>query len=259
MNILDLFKLDGKVAVVTGAAGQLGFGFSKALAEAGAVVLMADLELGECREKEKLLRESGSVDVYSLELDVAQAESIKSMTKQVLMKFKKIDILINNAGVGVYTPFSKRTSDEYNIVMDVNVRGTLFCTQIISKEMQTNGGSIINIGSIYGLVSPDPAIYGDSGRNSSEVYGASKAAIIQMTKYFAVHLAKFNIRVNCLSPGGVFASQKDSFVNNYNQKAPLGRMAKESDLSGALVFLASEASSYMTGHNLVVDGGFTIW
>lgn len=259
MSTLDLFRLDGKVALVTGAAGRLGFSFSKALSEAGAVVLMADLNLDQCKENENLVRKGRYVEVDSIQLDITQSESIESMVKQALERFKRIDILINNAGVGVYTPFSARTLDEYNNVMDVNVRGTLFCTQIISKEMQTNGGSIINIGSIYGVVSPDPRIYGDSGRNSSEVYGASKAAIIQMTKYFAVHLARFNIRVNCLTPGGVFANQKGFFVNNYNRKTPLGRMAKQSDLSGALIFLASDASSYVTGHNLVVDGGFTIW
>lgn len=259
MSTLDLFRLNGKVAIVTGAAGQLGFSFSKALSEAGAVVIMADLNSNECKEKENLVRKGGYVEVHSIEVDVTQKRSIKSMTEQVLERFKRIDVLVNNAGVAVFTPFSKRTIDEYNRVMNVNVKGTLFCTQIVSKEMQANGGSIINIGSIYGIVSPDPRIYSDSGRNSSEVYGTSKAAIIQMTRYLAVHLAKFNIRVNCLSPGGVFANQKDFFINNYNQKTPLGRMAKESDLCGALIFLASGASSYITGHNLIVDGGFTIW
>lgn len=131
MSILDLFKLERKVAVVTGAAGQLGFGFSKALAEAGAVVVMADLELGKCVEKGKLLKESVCVDVCSLELDVTKEKSIKSMTEQVLMRFKRIDILVNNAGIAVFTPFSERTIDEYDRVMDVNVKGALFCTQIV--------------------------------------------------------------------------------------------------------------------------------
>ena len=124
---------------------------------------------------------------------------------------------------------------------------------------EKNSGSIINIGSIYGIVSGDPRIYTDSARNTSEVYGASKAGVIHMTKYFAVHLAPFDIRVNCISPGGVFNNQGEDFVKNYSYKTPLGRMAKDSEITSAALFLASDESSYITGHNLVVDGGFTAW
>jgi NAD(P)-dependent dehydrogenase (short-subunit alcohol dehydrogenase family) len=125
---------------------------------------------------------------------------------------------------------------------------------------EQGGGNIINIGSMYGVVSPDPRMYGDeSSLRSPEVYAASKAGVIQLTRYLAVHLAAHNIRVNCLSPGGVFNDQTEEFSKSYNARVPLGRMAKPEDMKGALVFLASDASSYVTGHNLVVDGGFTIW
>ncbi|MEK6848762.1 MAG: SDR family oxidoreductase, partial [Nanoarchaeota archaeon] len=121
------------------------------------------------------------------------------------------------------------------------------------------GGSIINIGSIYGQVSSDKRIYGDSKRNNSEVYSATKAGIIQFTKYLATHWAEYNIRVNCISPGGIFNNQKEFFVKNYINKVPLGRMANVTDINGALIFLASDASKYVTGQNLTIDGGFTIW
>jgi len=195
-----------------------------------------------------------------LKLDVTNVHSIKTCFDQIAKKYKTIDILINNAGVAVFTPFEKRTFTEFDTVMKVNVYGTFFCSQYALQHMEKQrSGCIINIGSIYGVVSPDPRVYGKSGRNSSEVYGASKAGVIQITKYLAVHVKCKDIRINCISPGGIFNFQSDDFVKNYVQKTPMGRMGKEKDIVGVIEFLSSDKASYITGQNIVIDGGFSIW
>lgn len=243
------FSLAGLTAVVTGGSGQLGRAFGAALAEAGARVFLGDL-----KPLPRTALAAVGPRVSSVKLDVTRRESVRAAVKTV----GPVDVWVNNAGIAVFTPFAKRTVAEFDKVLAVNVRGTFLCAQAVAPGMLARGrGSIVNIGSIYGLASPDPAIYGDSGRNSSEVYGASKAGVIQMTRWLAVHLAP--VRVNCITPGGVFNRQRPAFVRNYERKTPLGRMAHEEDMQGALVYLASDASAYVTGHNLVVDGGYTAW
>ncbi len=259
MHIQKLFNLKGKVAIVTGAVGQLGTQIAKALLEAGADVIIADLNLSECQEKARTINKN-SPRCIGVELDVTKKESVKKMTALTIKKFGRIDILVNNAGIAVVTPFEKRKLNEFDKVIKVNINGVFLCSQIISKQMmKQKEGNIINIGSIYGVVSPDPRIYADSGRNSSEVYGITKAGVISLTRYLAVHLAKYNIRVNCISPGGIFNKQSPEFVENYCSKTPLGKMGSETDIKGAVVYLASKASDYVTGHNLIIDGGWTIW
>jgi NAD(P)-dependent dehydrogenase (short-subunit alcohol dehydrogenase family) len=258
-NVIDLFSLKNRVVLITGAAGQLGECFCDALSGAGADLAVTDINGESSRLVAEKYSERGT-RCKAFELDVTSAVSIKDAVVKILNEFGRIDVLINNAGVGVFTPFEERTEEEFSSVLEVNLKGTFLCSQIISEQMILQGhGNIINIGSIYGIVSSDPDIYGVSGRNNSEVYSCSKAAVIQMTRYLAVYLAKYNIRVNCISPGGIFNYQEKGFVESYIKKTPLGRMGECSDLKGAIVYLASDASSYVTGHNLVVDGGFTIW
>lgn len=254
------FDLSGQVALITGAAGQLGQEFSRALGDAGALVLVSDLELRRCEAMCRAL-EGDSIKAMPLAMDVADAASVRSSFEAVAAELGRLDILINNAGVAVFTPFEERSFPEFMHVLEVNVGGTFLCTQAAVRIMRNRaaGGRIVNIGSIYGLVSGDPRIYTDCDRKTSEAYAASKAAIIQMTRYWAVHLAKYRIRVNALSPGGVFNAQGEDFVRNYSARTPMGRMAQADELREALLFLCSEASSYVTGHNLVVDGGWTAW
>lgn len=250
----DRFSLAGRTAVVTGGSGQLGKAFGRALAEAGAKVVLADLKPLKKAELASLSPREGAVS--SIRLDVTSPESVRSVVRAA----GAVDVWVNNAGIAVFTPFAKRTVAEFDKVLAVNVRGTFLCSQAVAPGMaRRRRGSIVNIGSIYGLASPDPSIYADSGRNSSEVYGASKAGVIQMTRWLAVHLAPAGVRVNSITPGGVFNHQSPAFVRNYERKTPLGRMAHEEDMQGALVYLASDASSYVTGHNLVVDGGYSAW
>ena len=259
MHIQELFDLKGRVAIVTGGVGQLGTQIAIALSEAGANVVIADLNLSDCQRKAKAIGKNVS-QCMGVELDVTKKKSVQKMTALVLKRFGKVDILVNNAGIAVFTPFEERKLSEFDKVLKININGMFLCSQIISEQMiKQDKGNIINIGSIYGIVSPDPRIYADSGRNSSEVYGISKSGVISLTRYLAVYLAKHNIRVNCISPGGIFNNQSPKFVKNYCWRTPLGKMGKDTDLKGAVVYLASEASAYVTGHNLIVDGGWTIW
>lgn len=256
----DRFDLSGQVTLITGAAGQLGRQFCRTLGQAGAHVVVADLELPGC-EATCLALSGESIKATPLAMDVANEASVRSGFDTIAAQLGRLDVLVNSAGIAVFTPFEERAFSEFMRVLEVNVGGTFLCTQAAVRIMrnQPNGGRIVNIGSIYGVVSGDPRIYTDCDRRTSEAYAASKAAVIQMTRYWAVHLAKYRIRVNTLSPGGVFNEQGADFVRNYSARTPMGRMARADELGEALLFLCSEASSYVTGHNLLVDGGWTAW
>jgi NAD(P)-dependent dehydrogenase (short-subunit alcohol dehydrogenase family) len=252
-------RLLGKVALVTGATGQLGRQFCHALAREGATVWVSDLDIDKCKAVVSDLTENSPH--YPLILDVADPESVQNAFSEIKKVSGTLDIIINNAGIAVFTPFEERTLDEFMNVLRVNAGGTFLGIQAGAKLMRERKtkGSIINIGSIYGMVSGDPRVYTDCSRKTAECYGASKAAIIHMTKYFAVHLAEFGIRVNCISPGGVFNYQGEDFVKNYSYRTPMGRMANETEIAGTAVFLASDEASYITGQNIAVDGGWTSW
>jgi len=251
------FYPNSKVIVVTGGAGQLGKEICRQLSDLGNKVVMADIDKKKCDEA---IKELGLNDIMALELDICDQKSIKKAFKKVVEEYGKIDVLINNAGVSVFTPFTQRKYEEFDKVMKVNVYGTFFCTQEALKYMEEQDeGCVVNLGSVYGVVSPDPRIYGDSGRNSPEVYAASKAAVIQMTKYLAAHIKSNKIRVNCVSPGGIFNNQDSFFVENYKKKTPMDRMANEKEVASTILFLCSDASSYINGQNILVDGGFSIW
>ena len=265
MSMQNDFSLKGSVAIVTGGAGNLGPHFTQALAEAGATVVLADLpsqkSRGEKAAREISLRTGG--EVLFCPLNVVNEKSVKALMRGVVQRFKKIDVLVNAAmgtGKNFYASIEKYTQKDFEEVLNVNVTGTFLCSRAVAGVMKRNkSGSIINIASIYGVVAADPGIYGKSGIHSPASYAASKGAIVNLTRYMAVHWAKDKIRVNAISPGGVFNDQPQEFVRNYSKRTPLGRMAQKADLKGAVVFLASPASGYVTGHNLLVDGGWTAW
>jgi NAD(P)-dependent dehydrogenase (short-subunit alcohol dehydrogenase family) len=247
----SLFGLAGKHVVITGAGGQLGRVLTQGFSEAGSRVLALDM-----KEPGKPLpsnTEFGICDIRR-EPDVAAA----------FVRAGRVDILINNAGVSCFEPFEERPEESFDWVMDVNLKGTFHCIRQFVKAANGNrsGGAIVNIGSIYGVISPDERIYTDCARRNSEVYGATKAGVIQMTRYFATHLARHGIRVNCVSPGGIRnpdAPQGEDFQKNYGARCPMGRMAELKEIVGAVMYFASDAAGYTTGQNLVVDGGMTAW
>lgn len=254
----NLFNFKDKVVLVTGANGQLGHEICKSYGKLGAKVIAADIDL-----KNKKVT-SGRVKY--LKMNVSDKDSVSRAFKYIYSKYGRLDILINNAGVSVFEPFEERSEESFDWVADVNLKGAFLCIQAFVKyakeKNHSDSGSIVNIASIYGVISPDFRIYTDCARKNSEVYGATKAGIIQMTRYFAVHLAEYNIRVNCISPGGIFnpdSPQGRDFIKNYSFRCPMGRMAGVQEIIGGLLYLTSDASTYTTGHNLIVDGGMSCW
>jgi NAD(P)-dependent dehydrogenase (short-subunit alcohol dehydrogenase family) len=267
----ERFSLDQQIAVVTGAGGKLGAVWTEALVEAGARV--AALDLGSAvptARFEALTRQAGGA-VLCVECDITSRASIEAAADAVVQKMGEPSILVNNAGIdqppdspGGRHHLTDLPIDQFRRMVEVNLLGTFQVTQVFGERMAARGrGSIINIGSLYASVSPDPHFYDHLAGNApfikSPAYGASKAGVVSLSKFFATHWAQRGVRVNTLSPGGVLAGQDEQFKAKYGARVPLGRMAEPDDLKGPLVFLASAASSYLTGHELRVDGGFTAW
>jgi NAD(P)-dependent dehydrogenase (short-subunit alcohol dehydrogenase family) len=241
--------LNGKVGVITGGNGRLAQTFYKSFSNRNRVYLV-DVQSGPM--------DRDQADFYR-QLNITNEAAVCSIFDEIAQKEEKIDFLVNNAALQITNSFEKATVEEFRRCIDANLTGAYACTRAVATVMMSQGfGNIVNIGSMYGVVSADPNLYGDSGLNSSDSYAASKGGIVHLTRYLAANLAKHRIRVNALSPGGVFNSQPQEFLARYIGKCPMGRMADREELVGPLAFLLSEASSYVTGHNLIVDGGFTI-
>ena len=275
MKIQEKFDLTGRVAVVTGGVGLLGAEFCRTLAEAGASVAVVDLNGSASQAAAEALTNSG-YNALAVSADITQPDSVNAAVENVLSAFGRIDVLVNSAALdpkfdpdavnkGI-TPgaFEDYPLDLWNSALNVNLTGMFLMTQACVKPMIEQGkkGSLINICSTYGLNGPDQRIYIKEGRRVAfkpVYYTVTKAGVMGFTKYLAAYYAETEIRVNALTPGGVFNNHEDYFVKNYSAKTILGRMAKKDEMNGALLFLASDASSYMTGNNVVVDGGWTAW
>jgi NAD(P)-dependent dehydrogenase (short-subunit alcohol dehydrogenase family) len=268
--MMNIFALEGKVSIVTGALGLIGREHCKALSEAGSAVVAADLDGNACSEFAATLGN----DSIGISLNVASKGSVADANEKIISKYGKIDVLVNNAAINdmfenpamalEMSMFENYPLEMWQKSLDVNVTGIFLCSQVFGSEMARRGkGSIINVASTYGITAPDQSLYKDEeGKQKfykSAAYPATKGAVISFTKFLAAYWGNKGVRVNTLSPGGVENSQDEFFVKNYSKRTPLGRMADKTDYKGAVVFLASDASSYMTGANLVVDGGWTAW
>jgi NAD(P)-dependent dehydrogenase (short-subunit alcohol dehydrogenase family) len=270
MNSLELFSLKNKVAIVTGALGLIGKNHCTALADVGANVIVCDLDETKCKEYASSLPTSS----IGVGVDITSKSSVENLRDKTLKEFGKIDILVNNAAINdmfenpkaaaEHSMFENYPLEMWQKSLDVNLTGTFLCSQVIGTEMAKAGrGSIINVASTYGMVGPDQSIYknpdGKQTFYKSAAYPTTKGAIINFTRFLAAYWGNKGVRVNTLSPGGVENNQDEYFVKNYSAKTPLGRMAYPTDYKGAIIFLSSDASAYMTGANLVVDGGWTAW
>lgn len=250
-----LFNLENKVVLITGATGQLGSIFCEAYLSAGARVIGWDI----------MKPDIGLDRVHYFSVDIAKKSAVDLAMQESFKIYGTVDVLINNAGVSTFEPFEVRPEEKIDWVMDVNIKGTFFCIQSFVKlfdENKKTEANIVNIGSFYGVISPDFRIYSDGDRKNSEIYGATKAGVIQMSKYFAVHLADRCIRVNAISPGGIFNPKKPQgkdFVVKYSFRCPMKRLANADEMVGAVLYLSSKAASYITGQNIVIDGGMSCW
>lgn len=259
-RVKELFDLRDRVAIVTGGAGE-GYGaqIAESLAEAGAHVIITSRNLKKAVEKARWYKKEKKLSVEGRCFNLESDESINTFCKEVIAYYKHVEILVNNATGNHLASLEDVKLEDWNKVQSVNVTGTMLLSRAIAKNMLTFfKGTIINISSIYGFLSPDQRIYGDSGLNSPLIYGTTKAALIQMTRYLATYWAP-HIRVNCISAGGLYNNQPKEFLVNYENKTPLARMAGPDDLKGAALYLASDASEWVTGQNIVVDGGLSIW
>jgi len=268
LSRLNYFDVSSKTVVITGASGQLGLEYQMAFLKNGAKVIGLDIIKSEkIIEIEKFYKDS----YLFLECDITSKASLNSSIEAIRNSMGVPQVLINNAAIDSPPgapieetgPFEKYPEESWDKVIDVNLKGTFLACQIIGGLMAKNKiGSIINISSIYGLISPDQSIYDYRKKRGEEfykpvAYSASKSGVLNLTRYLATYWAKDNIRVNSLSISGVFNNQEEEFLDAYCKRIPIGRMASSYEYNGALIFLASDASSYMTGSNLILDGGWT--
>ncbi len=269
----NMFDVSGKIVVITGGLGQLGRQFVKTFQTLGAHVAVIDLDddIREIQSRFAPFQLSDTVKFFKA--DITDRAALESVKNKINSDWGPVSVLINNAALDSPPgapaeengPFETYPADSFDKVLEVNLKGMLLCCQVFGGEMAKNKlGSIINISSTYGLLSPDQRIY-EYRRRRGEVfykpvaYAVSKSGVLNLTRYLATYWAASGVRVNTLSFAGVYNNQDSEFLKEYTSRVPLGRMAREDEYNGAVVFLASDASSYMTGSNLIIDGGWTAW
>jgi NAD(P)-dependent dehydrogenase (short-subunit alcohol dehydrogenase family) len=272
----SIFNLSGKVAVITGGAGMLGQMHAEIIAEAGGIAVIADVRGADAKVVADDISSKYGVTALGVETDITSKEEVENLRDVILKKFDRIDILINNAandpkvkeeGSGTaWTRFENFPQAVWDKDMAVGLTGAFLCAQVLGTEMAKKGsGVIINISSDLGIVAPDQRLYELEGLAHDEqpvkpvTYSVIKTALIGLTRYLSTYWAKQGVRVNALCPGGIEAGQPEEFLDRVQFRIPMGRMARKDEYKGAILFLASEASSYMNGSVMVVDGGRTCW
>ncbi len=265
-TIMELMCLKSRVALITGGAGHLGYAIAEALAEAGCGIILADIDQKSAVRKSNILQKKYKVSVIVLPFDVTDEQALAKVAAEVKRTMKRLDIMINCAALvgtshlkGWAVPFEQQSVQTWRKAMEVNLTSVfVLIQQLFPLLAQSKQGSIINISSIYGFLGPDMSLYEGTPLGNPAAYAASKGGLIQLTRWLATTLAP-SVRVNSISIGGVFRNQPQPFLERYQKKTPLKRMATEEDIKGAALFLASDLSQYMTGHNLILDGGFSAW
>lgn len=259
-DIASLFDLEGRVAFLSGAAGHLGTAMAEAMAGAGALVLLNG------RSSDRLAALAARLEGRGLKaracpFDITDSAAVERFFRSAATEFGRLDVLINNAYVGKPATVETATVEAFAAAYEVGVTAAFRCVQAALPNLRASkNASVINIASMYGMVSPDPRVYGDSGLNNPPFYGSAKGGLLQLTRYLACHLASDGIRANAISPGAFPPDTADSTLRRLlAEKVPMGRLGRPDDLRGAVLFLASTASAYVTGINLPVDGGWAAW
>lgn len=258
MSVLDLFRLDGKTAIITGGGRGLGQYFAEALSEVGANVVLCSRKLPACEEVAQEIRARGG-KALALTCDITKLEEVEHVVSATQEQFGSIDILVNNSGATWGAPAEEMPLDKFQHVIDVNIKGTFTISQLVGKHMiaRGQGGTIINIASVAGLIGGNPKYMRAAG------YHASKAAIINMTRDLATSWAQYNITVNAIAPGWFPTRMSKGLLAQFREQMlagiPLARFGNSEDIQGVIVFLASPAAAYITGQTIVVDGGSTAW
>jgi NAD(P)-dependent dehydrogenase (short-subunit alcohol dehydrogenase family) len=268
----DLFSLTGKNVLITGGVGILGKVFVEAFLSQGANVAIVDIDQSAIDDFTKIMEKKFSTKIKGYQCDISSEENVKTLMRKVIADFEKIHVLHNNAASKssdlnkFFAPFEDYPLETWREIMSVNIDGMFLMAKHVGKHMidAEIKGSIIQTASIYGVCAPDQRIYDGSfylGRqiNTPAVYSASKAAVIGLTQYLSAYWGAKGIRVNTLTPGGMESGQNSTFVEKYSNRVPMNRMGKPTELVGALIYLASDTSSYVTGQNIIVDGGLSVW
>ncbi len=265
-SLRELMTLDGRVALVTGGAGHIGKAISNGLAELGARIAVVDISATAAAEAASALSHRWSVNAAEFGCDFEQGAAVKDLPRRVRERFGRIDIIVNCAAFvgtsgleGWAVPFEQQSDATWRRALEVNLTAPFELLQAAADDLRASGrGSVINVSSIYGLAGPDWRLYEGTSLGNPAAYAASKGGLIQLTRWLATTLAP-QIRVNAIAPGGVFRGTPEPFLSRYIARTPLKRMAQEEDMKGAVAYLASDLSAYVTGQCLAVDGGWTVW
>ena len=259
-------NLRGRIALITGGGGHIGAAMGEALAELGSAIVVLDVVQESCIKTAQCIHDTYGIETLPLVVDLCDEESVRSVPGKVLERFGRLDILVNCAALvgtselkGWAAPFLKQSADTWRLALELNLTVPFILVQACAEALVVSGhGSVVNVGSMYGMEGPDMSIYENTTMGNPAAYAASKGGLLQLTRWLATVLAP-DVRVNAITPGGVERGQPEAFRKRYVAQTPVNRMATEEDLKGAVAYLASDLSAYVTGHNLVVDGGWTVW
>lgn len=265
-TLKELADLSGRAAIVVGGAGHIGRAAAESLLELGAAVAIVDLDADRCQASADALSGVGPGAVLPIDCDLRDEAATRAMVRRAVDRLGRLDVILHTAAFvgttripGWAVPFAEQTVEAWDAALRVNLTSVFVIAQEARSALEASGhGSMIVVGSTYGLVGPDLRIYEGTTMANPAGYGASKGGVLQLGRYLATVFAP-GVRVNAITPGGVWRGQPDAFHQQYQSRTPLGRMAVEEDIKGAVAFLASDLSAYVTGHNLVVDGGWTAW
>lgn len=265
-DLAELRDLSGRIALVTGGTGHIGGAVADALTELGCTVALTDLDAGQCRAAAEDLAVRRGVETLGIATDLSDEAAATGLPGQVAETLGGLDILVNSAAFvgtsdlkGWAVPFAEQKAETWRAALEVNLTSVFVLTQAATPWLEKSGrGSVINISSIYGMVGPDLRLYEGTQLGNPAAYGAAKGGLLQLTRWLATVLAP-KIRVNAVTPGGIQRGQPEEFMRRYVENTPLGRMGTEEDIKGAVAYLAGDLSAYVTGQNLIIDGGWTAW